>query len=487
MTEKGMEKKDLLPAHRSRRRGSRAGVAARTQPKPNRTESLFFKTKICAFWLEGRCLRGAGCKYAHGDNERHEEPDLTKTALCRKMLSGGECKDPTCTYAHNRDELRSTADVYKTSMCTFFKYGRCQMGSSCRHAHFESELRSHKEIQALDVCKPINSEELEDDSDDDFLNEVDTKWERAITMPPAIGQQLPQQSRERAFTKGITPDPHPKWADITEDAEEDDDDFFDDSLWGRMSTTPAPTTQPMKEQVQLHSHLTNTMHRNGPGILEANLARPDVIPGPSIVQVQMMPQNNAMHQNGPGMMEQGAGPSNMQMPMQPQLVAVAHGAQSPCQPNMPGQGMAGPVAQNNFVQGVPAQQMQMMGGYNVANVANVANMANVANVGNVANVANVPAMAIVVPVPVPVMVMPQQAQQAMGSDGPGSPVASISVGNNVGVAQMHGLQPMPLQQMQQTGTPGIAMPGHCGAQAREVNGAAPNTVTETKKDNMMRW
>lgn len=27
----------------------------------------------------------------------------------------------------------------------------------------------------------------DDESDDDFLNQVDTKWERAITMPPAIG------------------------------------------------------------------------------------------------------------------------------------------------------------------------------------------------------------------------------------------------------------------------------------------------------------
>ncbi|CAJ1329163.1 unnamed protein product [Effrenium voratum] len=168
-----------------RRRGSRAGVAARAQVvgKPNRMESLFFKTKICAFWQEGRCLRGAGCKYAHGDSERHDEPDLTKTALCRKMLSGGECKDPTCTYAHSRDELRSTSDVYKTSMCTFFKYGRCQMGSSCRHAHFESELRSRKEMGE----DGVEGEE----SDDDFgINEVDTKWERSVTMPPAIGDRI---------------------------------------------------------------------------------------------------------------------------------------------------------------------------------------------------------------------------------------------------------------------------------------------------------
>ena len=511
MTEKGIEKgiekferieKTVLPAHRPRRRGSRAGVAARTQPKPNRTESLFFKTKICAFWLEGRCLRGQGCKYAHGDNERHEEPDLTKTALCRKMLSGGVCTDPTCTYAHNRDELRSTADVYKTSMCTFFKYGRCQMGSSCRHAHFESELRSHKEIQALDMCKAINGEEhLEGDSDDDFLNEVDTKWERAITMPPAIGQQLPQQTRERAVVKGITPS-HPNWADITEEAEEDDDDFFDDSLWARMSTSPAPTTLPTMHDQAQHSHLNNTMHRNGPGILEAHLARPDIMNSGPGIQVQMMPQNNAMHQ-GPVTMEQGAS-SGLQMQMQPQLVAVAGAPGAPqCQPNMSGPGMAG---QQNFVQGVPNQQMQMMGGYNVANVANV------------------PAMAIVVPVPVPVMVMPQQT---MSSDGPGSPATSSGCGSTPmqqmpqqpqqmqqqpqqmqqqpqqmqQQPQQMQQQPQQMQQQQQSQQmqqqqqsqqmqlQAFLMPGHCGAQAREVNGGTPpgSIQTETKKDNMMRW
>lgn len=192
-----------VPPHRPRRRGSRAGVAARTQPKPNRTESplgalfraeflavpkafrcismhfksifkgisgrarcfffsrgSFLRRRTAAGWLgqgqvaskedlrllargagprslvfqcfsrlshafftcfhlfshvfsqipslstsrQSRCLRGSGCKYAHGDDERHAEPDLTKTALCRKMLSGGECKDPNCTYAHTRDE-----------------------------------------------------------------------------------------------------------------------------------------------------------------------------------------------------------------------------------------------------------------------------------------------------------------------------------------------------------------------------------------------
>jgi len=353
------------------------------------------------------------------------------------------------------------------------------------------------------MCKAINGEEhLEGDSDDDFLNEVDTKWERAITMPPAIGQQLPQQTRERAVVKGITPS-HPNWADITEEAEEDDDDFFDDSLWARMSTSPAPTTLPTMHDQAQHSHLNNTMHRNGPGILEAHLARPDIMNSGPGIQVQMMPQNNAMHQGPAVTMEQGAS-SGLQMQMQPQLVAVAGAPGAPqCQPNMSGPGMAG---QQNFVQGVPNQQMQMMGGYNVANVANV------------------PAMAIVVPVPVPVMVMPQQT---MSSDGPGSPATSSGCGSTPmqqmpqqpqqmqqqpqqmqqqpqqmqQQPQQMQQQPQQMQQQQQSQQmqqqqqsqqmqlQAFLMPGHCGAQAREVNGGTPpgSIQTETKKDNMMRW
>ena len=37
------------------------------------------------------------------------------------------------------------------------------------------------------MCKPVPEGSELEDSDDDMLNEVDTKWERSITMPPAIG------------------------------------------------------------------------------------------------------------------------------------------------------------------------------------------------------------------------------------------------------------------------------------------------------------
>eukprot|EP00439_Symbiodinium_sp_Y106_P004409 s6357_g1.t1 len=209
----------MSAARGPRKRGSRAGAAARAQVesgKPNHR----LESKICAFWQEGRCLRGAGCKYAHGDSERHQEPDLTKTALCRKMLSGEGCNDPKCTFAHSRDELRSTDDVYKTSMCTFFRYGRCQMGRNCRHAHFESELRQRKDRD--------DQSDLEDDSDGDLINEHAPTWGRSITMPPAVGQELPLKPFGAESKAGQKDQPdHPNWADMTE--EEDDDDFFDET------------------------------------------------------------------------------------------------------------------------------------------------------------------------------------------------------------------------------------------------------------------
>eukprot|EP00930_Biecheleria_cincta_P060394 TRINITY_DN46058_c0_g1_i1.p1 TRINITY_DN46058_c0_g1~~TRINITY_DN46058_c0_g1_i1.p1 ORF type:complete len:286 (+),score=55.36 TRINITY_DN46058_c0_g1_i1:55-858(+) len=114
------------------------GIAAE-----NRMQRIFYKTKICKFWQQRKCKRGESCKYAHGDVDQLQEPNLTKTALCRKQIAGGKCTDPTCSFAHSINELRSTDDLYKTGMCRhFLQKGRCRMGSDCRHAHGIHELRS---------------------------------------------------------------------------------------------------------------------------------------------------------------------------------------------------------------------------------------------------------------------------------------------------------------------------------------------------------
>jgi len=104
-------------------------------------EEQFLKTKLCAFWQENRCLRGSACRYAHGEHELHDKPDLSKTALCRNMLTMGECTVEGCSFAHTRTELRCTGAFYKTTICKLFRHGRCRLGKFCRHAHSDEELR----------------------------------------------------------------------------------------------------------------------------------------------------------------------------------------------------------------------------------------------------------------------------------------------------------------------------------------------------------
>jgi len=119
------------------------------------------------------------------------------------------------------------------------------MGRNCRHAHFESELRQRKESSADLGGNEDDQSDLEDDSDGDLINEHAPTWGRSITMPPAVGQELlkPFGAESKAGQKD-QPD-HPNWADMTE--EEDDDDFFDDSMWSRMSTMPAPASSSRDE------------------------------------------------------------------------------------------------------------------------------------------------------------------------------------------------------------------------------------------------
>eukprot|EP00743_Colponemidia_sp_Colp-15_P010741 GILK01011865.1.p1 GENE.GILK01011865.1~~GILK01011865.1.p1 ORF type:complete len:235 (+),score=22.61 GILK01011865.1:51-707(+) len=100
----------------------------------------FYKTKLCPFFSEGECSKGAECTFAHGDEELRALPDLRKTKLCPNYQKG-HCDDAECAFAHGDLELKATSDVYKTSLCTFFAQGKCKAGAHCRHAHGEQELR----------------------------------------------------------------------------------------------------------------------------------------------------------------------------------------------------------------------------------------------------------------------------------------------------------------------------------------------------------
>mmetsp|Transcript_74014 Transcript_74014/g.158643 ORF Transcript_74014/g.158643 Transcript_74014/m.158643 type:complete len:385 (+) Transcript_74014:121-1275(+) len=216
-------------------RKSRAGLVTTSAAANSPLDSRFFKTKLCSFWQEGRCLRSTDCKYAHGEKEISATPDLTKTALCRELLRRGECDIPNCPFAHTHEELRATTGVYKTAMCAFFPTGRCRLGAFCRHAHHESELRPRENPRA----------EGEAESDDELGELPQTAWERTATMPPAL-----EESRRAVPTLPpgawdlVVQSPskmHNSWVDL---AEEDDDELSvngDEDMWHRLQTMPEPS------------------------------------------------------------------------------------------------------------------------------------------------------------------------------------------------------------------------------------------------------
>ena len=70
-----------------------------------------YKTRLCMNFPMGKCTRGAGCAYAHGESD----------------LRGGAAAAAAPT------------QYYKTRMCNAFLEGRCTRGAGCSYAHSESE------------------------------------------------------------------------------------------------------------------------------------------------------------------------------------------------------------------------------------------------------------------------------------------------------------------------------------------------------------
>jgi hypothetical protein len=107
---------------------------------PPQVQEKFRKTRICGFFLQGKCIRDSTCRFAHSPDELQVAPDLTKTKLCFNYFRH-RCTDPDCKFAHGYHELRGTDGVYKTEMCRWWMEGVCKAGDACRYAHGERELR----------------------------------------------------------------------------------------------------------------------------------------------------------------------------------------------------------------------------------------------------------------------------------------------------------------------------------------------------------
>jgi hypothetical protein len=113
-----------------------------------------YKTRLCNFHMMGACHRGAGCSYAHGEQDLRPSPDFERTSVCPTMLKKGFCDRQHCRYAHNAEELRTQAGLLKTKMCNFYMKGLCVVGQACRFAHSKEELQEAMLVQKVAAPPP---------------------------------------------------------------------------------------------------------------------------------------------------------------------------------------------------------------------------------------------------------------------------------------------------------------------------------------------
>lgn len=112
----------------------------------NQTEewkTQFYKTKLCPYHGEGRCINGATCRFAHDSVEMRPLPNLRRTKLCESYVRKEPCRNSSCPFAHDPSELRtSNHTFYKVALCNFYRKNRCWNGHHCRFAHGLAELQS---------------------------------------------------------------------------------------------------------------------------------------------------------------------------------------------------------------------------------------------------------------------------------------------------------------------------------------------------------
>ncbi|KFG44424.1 zinc finger (CCCH type) motif-containing protein [Toxoplasma gondii GAB2-2007-GAL-DOM2] len=125
------------------------------RPRLKRMKLQFYKTKMCPWMAQGRCLRGLSCQYAHSECELSPLPNLLKTRMCEMLTLTGSCPRlaSECKFAHTAEELRSTEFFARSKMCPLFLSGRCTANEKCRYAHSAQELRKASVASALFLQK----------------------------------------------------------------------------------------------------------------------------------------------------------------------------------------------------------------------------------------------------------------------------------------------------------------------------------------------
>jgi len=79
-----------------------------------RSSAQFRKTKMCKFFSQGICHKGALCGFAHEERALLPPPDLYRTRLCLAIERSGYCREgDRCRFAHGTEQLRTYGSQYE--------------------------------------------------------------------------------------------------------------------------------------------------------------------------------------------------------------------------------------------------------------------------------------------------------------------------------------------------------------------------------------
>ncbi|CAE7235637.1 unnamed protein product [Symbiodinium sp. CCMP2456] len=114
-------------------------------PVPTDDSSTMFKRTLCKFFLNGCCVNGEMCTFAHGEHELQQPaeggtwvfiPSTAPTAPTKMGSSWGALA------------LASR----KTQLCAYFEAGSCKKGAACNFAHGSSELEPRPRFAFVRTC-----------------------------------------------------------------------------------------------------------------------------------------------------------------------------------------------------------------------------------------------------------------------------------------------------------------------------------------------
>mmetsp|Transcript_35256 Transcript_35256/g.82245 ORF Transcript_35256/g.82245 Transcript_35256/m.82245 type:complete len:336 (+) Transcript_35256:85-1092(+) len=131
------------------------------------------KRTFCKFWQENKCTKGDACTFAHGDHEigqpihndswaptgkgQGNDQNVSRKKIICKFWQDGKCsKGPGCTFAHGEQELgqpintemarlfasrrSDLSSCLRLTPCKFWQEGKCTKGDACTFAHGQDAL-----------------------------------------------------------------------------------------------------------------------------------------------------------------------------------------------------------------------------------------------------------------------------------------------------------------------------------------------------------